>query len=236
MSIETFVELASMVAHAASGAQLDDAQKRAILAHAAGRLTDGEAETVFDRVQAARGKPAGFVVGVGAAAVGAVAAARRARRSKPAEARERMRGLAYGAWLPRPLAAGFSNGELAALSAIGAECARRGFCDLPVGTIAWRAGVSERTVQYARHRAVQLGLLTVHHRGTSKNRLGSVVRIVSREWLAWLAKRVPAKGCKTMHPCRSSSEVKRLPEGPGRSFVASGGGVGGLRQRKSPGG
>lgn len=205
-----FEELARRVACAADGVQLDSVASLLWQAHGHGHLSDPEAEDLDARIRVARKRPMGIVTALGSAAVSAVAAAKRARRRKSADARDRMRSMAFGGWLPRAMAARFTAGELAVLSVIAAEVAARGFCDLHVGTIAYRAGVSDRSVRSARHVAEQLGLLTCHQRGTSKNGLANVIRIVSREWLAWLAKRSPAKGGKMTPPCHTSSE-ERLP-------------------------
>lgn len=236
MSIETFTELASRIAWATDADQLHAVARLVWVQHGQGRLTDGEAEDLHGQVAAYRSAPKGLSQSLGAAVVSAVGAAKRARRVKPADQRERTRAMAYGGWLPRPLASRYTNGELAVLSVYAREVARRGFCDLHVGTIAYRAGVSERTVRNARHLAEQDGLLTCHHRGTSKNRLGSIVRIVSAEWLAWLAKREPRKGGKTVPPCHTSVQGKRLSGRPGRRVPASVGAAERPPQRKSPGG
>lgn len=206
MAIGHFEELASRVAWAADGRQLDAVASLLWQSHGGGYLTDQQAEELDARIRAARTKPAGFVTALGSAALTAAGAAKRARRVKSADTRDRMRSMAYGGWLPRALAARFTIGELAVLSVVASEVAARGFCDLHVGTIAYRAGVSVRTVRNARHVAVELGLLTCHQRGTSKNGLANVLRIVSREWLAWLAKRAPAKGGKVFPPCHTGRE------------------------------
>jgi hypothetical protein len=209
MSNERFEELSGRLLHAADGAQLDAVARLLWVQHGNGYLTDFEADELSKRIQALRGSPGGFVTAIGSAAASAVVAAKRARRVKSADARDRMRSAAFGGWLPRTLAAMFTIGELAVLSVIAREVAARGFCDLHVGTIAYRAGVSVRTVRNARHLAVERGVITCHQRGNSKNGLANVVRIVSREWLSWVAKRAPAKGGKMTPPCLNRSEDLR---------------------------
>lgn len=220
MSIAIFHELATRIAASADGAQLDAVAKLLWMQHGLGYLTDHEAEDLDRQIRSYRSNPAGFVAALGVAAGSAVVAAKRARRVKAADARDRMRSMAYGGWLPRAVAAPFTPGELAVLSVIAKEVAERGFCDLHVGTIAYRAGVCERTVRSARRAAVEGGLITCHHRGTSKNCLGSIVRIVSKEWWAWLAKRAPAKGGKMSPPCLIHSEGKRATGRAGAAFAA----------------
>ena len=65
-----------------------------------------------------------------------------------------------------------------------------GFCDLTIGEIATLAGVSVRTVQRVLRRLEALGWVTITERARFRQpSLTNVVRIVSVEWTAWLAKR-----------------------------------------------
>lgn len=216
MTNERFNELASRLRHAADGPQLDAVARSIWIEHGNGYLTDSQAEELNGEVVKFRTSPAPFVTALGSVALTVVGTAKRARRVKPADARERMRSAAFGGWLPRTLAAMFTIGELAVLSVIAREVAERGFCDLHVGSIAYRAGVSERTVRNARHVAVERGLLSCYQRGNSKNGLANLIRITSKEWLAWLAKRLPAKGGKINPPCHTAVKER------GRTGVSSG--------------
>lgn len=215
MSIEMFTEFASRIAWATDGAQLDATSIAVTGAWGRGVLSDGEAETLYQQIQALRSNPAGFVRGLGDAAAAVAMTAKRDRRRKSAEARERMRSMAFGGWLPHALASRFTPGELAALSVVGREHVNRGFCSLHIGTIAFRAGVSDRTVRNALHRAAELNLVK-RFTGmcNSKTRLAGKVLIVSREWLAWLAKRAPAQGGKMTPPCPNPS-IRRSSGGGG---------------------
>lgn len=204
MTHQAFHELCQRIEWAADGAQLDAVAGLLWVQHGNGYLTNDEADELNARIYALRKSPGGFVTAIGGAAASVVVAAKRARRVKSADARDRMRSAAFGGWLPRTLAAMFTIGELAVLSVIAREVAARGFCDLHVGSIAYRAGVSVRTVRNARHAAVERGLVTCHWRGTSKNGLANIIRIVSREWLAWIAKRSPAKAGRMTPPCNTT--------------------------------
>jgi hypothetical protein len=92
------------------------------------------------------------------------------------------------------------------LAVIAAEVVRHSACTLTVGHIAALAGVSETTVRNALRAARGLGLLTIEERRlTAWRNAPNVVRIVSREWLAWLRLRAPKEralggGCKSVHP------------------------------------
>src|SRR4051812_14469794 len=81
----------------------------------------------------------------------------------------------------------FAVGELAVLRIVGDEVRQHGHCDRCVDELAARAGVCRRMVQNAIRTAARLGLLTVEERRREGRRnLPNVVRVVSREWLAWL--------------------------------------------------
>lgn len=98
----------------------------------------------------------------------------------------RRRRWAASGWLPPQLAARFTLAEAAVLAVVAAEAAKRGDCRLCHGHVAALAGVARSTVRATLRRARELGVLTVEERRASAWRnLANVVRIASREWLAW---------------------------------------------------
>lgn len=100
---------------------------------------------------------------------------------------ERRRRWAASGRLPPGLAAQFTLAEQAVLALVAAEVARRGDCRLAIDNLAAVAGVSRTTVKNAIRQAVRLDLLTVEERQVTGWRNDTnVVRIVGREWLAWL--------------------------------------------------
>jgi len=113
--------------------------------------------------------------------------------------------------MPPALACRFTVGELAVLRIVGDEVRQHGCCNRCVDEIAARVGVCRRMVQTALREAARLGLLTVEERRREGRRnLSNVIRIVSREWLAWLAKAIgvrkvipTAKTDKTGASCAS---------------------------------
>jgi hypothetical protein len=116
-----------------------------------------------------------------------------------AKSHERRRRLAYSGPMPASLAARFTPAEVAVLRVIADEHRDRGGCARSVDEIAARAGVCRRTVQNALRHAERLGLVMITERRQSANRnLPNIVRVVSREWLAWLEHRGRG-GCKTVH-------------------------------------
>ena len=131
--------------------------------------------------------------------------------------------------MPPAVAAKFTVGELAVLRIVGGEVRQHGPCDPCVDKIAARAGVCRRLTQNALRLAAQLGLLTVEERRRQGQRnLPNILRIVSREWLSWLAKAARKTGCGNMHPTDRPPKTKgftrqerRLPPEGGRQLGQS---------------
>lgn len=118
--------------------------------------------------------------------------ARRRRRSpdrqKDYETRHR---LAYSGVMPRWLAERFTTGDMAVMKIIGDKHSDRGFCDLSLKEIGDRAGVCRKTVRRAMKAAGSFGkaLISIQIRWRrGRKNLTNVVRVVSREWLSWLAR------------------------------------------------
>jgi len=95
----------------------------------------------------------------------------------------------------------FHGRELAVVRIVGDEVRQHGQCDRCVDELAARAGVCRSLVKNAIRTAARLGLLTVEERRRAGRRnLPNVVRIVSREWRAWLARGPKAIGVKKITP------------------------------------
>ena len=151
-------------------------------AYAAGQVTEDQASELSDLIEARRALPAPQK-----------SPQRRlgSRPRSPASMERRRRWAASGA-LPPALAARFTLAETAVLAVIAAEVLRHSRCTLVIGHIAALAGVSETTVRNALREARGLGLLTIEERRiTAWRNAPNVVRIVSREWQAWLRLRAP---------------------------------------------
>ena len=104
-----------------------------------------------------------------------------------ARSRERRRRLAYSGPMPAHLVQSFTPTEVAVLRMVADEHRDRGGCDRSIDEIAARAGVCRRTVQNALCHAERLGLVSITERRIAGRRnLSNIVRIVSREWLAWI--------------------------------------------------
>ena len=214
-------------------------------AFAAGVVSEAEAETLSDLIEARKALAnAQRAPGAPQPAGGGLQQARSAlprgigSRPRTDASLERRRRWAASGRLPPTLAARFTLAEQAVLALVAAEVVRRKDCRLAVGQLAAIAGVSETTVRNALREAMRLGLLTVEERRVSGWRNNTnVVRIVSAEWTAWLRltrKRIEAApavvgeggGCKTPNPTptqvqiqgqpRQAAPTQRLPEGSGR--------------------
>jgi hypothetical protein len=108
------------------------------------------------------------------------------------QAYERRHRLAYSGVMPRHLAAKFTVGAMSCFRVIADEIKARGFCDLSLAEIAARGGVCRKTVKRALEAAGRWGerLLEIKERPRSgRKHLTNLVTIVSKEWLAWLARK-----------------------------------------------
>jgi hypothetical protein len=102
----------------------------------------------------------------------------------------RRRHLAASGPMPPALACRFTVGELATLRIVGDEVRQHGHCDRTLGEIAARAGVGRTTAQNALRAAAAMGLVTIQERRREgQKNLPNVVRVVSREWSQWLARK-----------------------------------------------
>lgn len=192
---------------------LDDLSRDIWRAMAAGMLSDEDAQRLAEAVEVRRSaqrcaeaphhsKPSGGTLG----RPWTYFPPKRPQRS-PDRARsvERRRTLAASAPMPPTLACRFTTGEVAALAVVAAEHGTVGRCILTIPEIAARAGVSATTVRNAVREAARLGLLTVQERRQHcAPNLPNVVRLISREWVAWIARRLKRKGgCKNPKPTDS---------------------------------
>jgi hypothetical protein len=170
-------------------------------AYGEGKVTEAEAEALSVLIEGRRAatsshsagqspNPTGTGGGEGTAAPPTlVQAARRAVGSRPRTdaSMERRRRWAASGRLPPAIAARFTLAEQAVLALVAAETVRRKDCRLSIENMAAVAGVSRTTVKNAIREAVRLGLLTVEERRVTGWRNDTnVVRIIAREWLAWL--------------------------------------------------
>ena len=204
-------------------ANMDELARRLWQGHAGGALADAAAQALAEQLHGRRKAIRGALVPVGIPAGRAsLFPPRRPVRSPDRWASlTRRRQLAASGPMPPALASRFTMGQLAVLRIVGDEVARTGACALPIDAIAARAGVCRRLAQGAIRLAEGDGLLVVQERRYEGRRNDpNVVRVLSREWLAWLrrgrreagrrpqgtdrgsyeAQPLAASGCKRLHP------------------------------------
>src|SRR5215203_4137716 len=165
----------------------------------AGAVGDDDAQHLAERPPARRSvlrgeiKPVG--IPVGRLSIFPPRASQRAPARPVAIARRRH--LAASGPMPPGLACKFTVAELAVLRILGDEVRGQGSCARTIAEIAARAGTCRTVVKNAIRVAAAMGLLTVQERRREgQKNLPNVIRIVSREWLQWLA-RGPKSGRPT---------------------------------------
>ena len=188
------IDFAAALDAARTLASVDELARAFWIAYGAGNLTDEDAEITGSRIEVARRRirPVDTVraraLGVPLAAV-SMFPLRRRRSVSPdrAASKARRRRLAFSGPLPPALAAGFTVGQLAALRIVADEVRTRGSCNLSLGEIAARAGVGATTARAAVRLAAGDGLLLVEERRRhGAPSLTNIVRVVSKEWRAWI--------------------------------------------------
>src|SRR4051794_7515473 len=198
-----FAEEIRRAAEAAPRVKLPEVSALLWKAFAAGSVTEPEAEALSALIEARKAPAA------------SPPPARKWVGSRPRTdaSMERRRRWAASGRLPPQLAAQFTLAECAVLAVVSAEVVRQGDCRLCLDHIAALAGVGRSTVKNAIRQARTLGLLTVEERKeTAWRHLSNVVRVVSREWQAWmrLARRPAAQGVKSV---TSTSTVRSRAAG-----------------------
>jgi len=202
-------------------AQLDDLSRKIWQAHAAETVTDNEAQGLAETLHTRRAviREAVAPVGIPLGRVTLFPPKRAQRAPERSQAIERRRRLAFSGPMPPALGSRFTTGQLAVLRVVSDEVARSGACGLCIDAIAARAGVCRRLAQAAIRLAEGDGLLTIQERRNQGRKSDpNVVRIISREWLAWLRRggrsAAPALwgsiGCKPMHPTDRGDPQKQV--------------------------
>lgn len=209
-------QISAAIDAARSVAGLDHVAKLVWQAIGSDALAEAEAHALLERIQghrqAARAnhKPVGIPAGRPS-----IFPPRRPQPSpRTARCLTRRRQLAASGPLPPQLAAHFTLSEMAVLRIIRDEARARGACAVSIAEIAARAGVGRTTVQNALRRAATLCLVIVQERRRQGDvNLPNVVRIVSKEWIAWNASRPQAKapgsiGFKLVNPTVNEDKRK----------------------------
>src|SRR3954452_7934678 len=215
-------QMAAAIDGARALARLDHLSRSIWQGLTAGAVADDDAQALAERLHARRSvlrgeiKPVGIPVGRPS-----IFPPRRLQRApKRPVAIARRRHLAASGPMPPSLACRFTVGELAVLRIVGDEVRQHGQCDRCVDELAARAGVCRSLVKNAIRTAARLGLLTVEERRREGRRnLPNVVRVVSREWLAWLARGPKPIGVRKVIP--TAKTEKREGSRPSEAVFAA---------------
>jgi hypothetical protein len=201
----TYAEMKEAIARALP-AMLPALREQLYALNAAGGIDDREAGELDDAIEARRtaGRASPTAAPPPSSAVPLAAVMERASifppRTRPRisdrpSAKLRRRRVAYSGPIPPGLAELFTVGEIAVLGIVADEIAAKGRCDRSVAEIAQRAGVCCRLVQRAIKEARLQGLISVDERKQhGAKHLTNVIRVLSREWAAWLARRSKSRG------------------------------------------
>jgi hypothetical protein len=197
----TDIEILTAIGGTKSLATLDGFARTVWQTWGAQEITDEQAQALAEAIEARKREVRGMdTVAQRAPHVAAQAKARGRLSHFPAKRKpqrspdrrasiERRRTLAASGPMPPQLASQFTTGELAVLRLVADEVRDKRHCTLTLGELAARAGVGITTARNAIHEAAGHGYLTIEERRRDKRpNLSNVVRIVSREWLTWIAR------------------------------------------------
>jgi len=196
---------------------LDEISRTVWKAFGAGHITDIEADSLSDAIEARRSAyRARERQGAPNTTKGAERRSRGCKSPDKARSMARRRSIAMCGAVPSPLACKFTMGELAVLSLAAQQVQRRGYCDWPMDKLASCAGVCRTTARNALREAEALGFISVEERRRSYTRSDTnVVRIISPEWRAWLRL---GGGCKKL-PTTNNQSIPIACEQQGKRLV-----------------
>jgi hypothetical protein len=170
-------------------AQMDEVSRQLWQGHGSGALGDQEAQSLAERLHGRRCAIRESIrpVGIPAGRTSLFPPRRSPMSADKAASRSRRRLLACSGPMPPALAARFTTGQLAVLRIVADEITTKGVCGLCIDAIAARAGVCRRLAQNAIRLAEGDGLLTIEERRhEGRKNSPNLVRVISREWQAWM--------------------------------------------------
>lgn len=180
-------QLADAIAGARTFRQFDAASRAIWSAHAACLIDDAAAQAAAEALQARKQLAAGQTIPKPLSRTHSLPRASAPRSPDRDRSIRRRRSVAMSGAVPSRIAAAFTMGELAVLSIVAGEVRRSGDCRLPIDALAALAGTSRSVAKRALREAQRLGLVSVEQRPRpGRKNLTNVVRIVSRDWRAWL--------------------------------------------------
>ena len=183
-----FEDMAEAIGLAHSAA-LDDVTRALWTALSAGHLNEAQALQLSEAINARRiaAKAVQAAAGRGFLPVRVAPPRKHQRPPERSVAIERRRRLAASGPMPPALAARFTTSEAAVMRIVADEVKVRQVCAICLDAIAARAGVCRTTAQNAIRQAKRFGMLEVQERRRpGAKSLPNVVRIIDREWQAWI--------------------------------------------------
>jgi hypothetical protein len=166
--------------------ELNDLSAKLWKAHAAGHLTDDEAQGFAEQIEAKRPKRQ-HAHDFSFRPIHAEPKPKKQRSPDKQASIERRRKLARQSPVPPQHAHEFTQGQHAAITVVVGEIRRAGFCDWCIAKIGAVAGVCETLVRTAMHKGRELGLLSSEQRPRKGQKsLTNIVRIMNRAWAGWL--------------------------------------------------
>ncbi|MCJ2079882.1 hypothetical protein [Methylobacterium sp. J-090] len=170
-------------------AQMDELSRQVWQGHGSGVLGDNKAQALAERLHGRRMAIREGIrpVGIPAGRASLFPPRRHVASPDKVASRDRRRLLACSGPMPPALAARFTTGQIAVLRIVADEVTAKGVCGLCIDAIAARAGVCRRLAQAAIRLAEGDGLLTIEERRhEGRKNSPNLVRIISREWQAWM--------------------------------------------------
>jgi hypothetical protein len=166
--------------------ELNDLSAKLWKAHAAGHLTDDEAQELAEQIEAKRPKRR-HAHDFSFRPIHAEPKPKKQRSPDKQASIERRRKLARQSPVPPQHTHEFTQGQHAAITVVVGEIRRVGFCDWCIAKIGAVAGVCETLVRTAMHKGRELGLLSSEQRPRKGQKsLTNIVRIMNRAWAGWL--------------------------------------------------
>jgi hypothetical protein len=186
----------------------------------AGAVGDDDAQNLAERLHARRSILRGEIKPVGIPPGRLSIFPPRAFQRAPARpvAIARRRHLAASGPMPPALACKFTVGELAVLRIVGDEVRGQGACACTIAEIAARGGVCRALAKRTLRLAESMGLITIQERRRQgQKNLPNIVRVISRDWREWLAKRPRSSRPAALDPIggkkRAPTDIRQKKEG-----------------------
>jgi hypothetical protein len=174
-------------------AHVDELARDLWQAYGAGKLTDGDAESLATRIEDRRreirpqDRTAVRAPSVPRIAASFFPAKRRSVSPDRVASMERRRRLAASGPMPPALASHYTTGQMAVFRIVADAVRQHGHCAMTLGEIAARAGVGITTARDAIRAGAFDGILVIEERRRrGAPNLPNLVRVISREWSSWI--------------------------------------------------